>query len=215
MFLARFTRPDILMAVSFLASRSSEPTESDFYKLMRVLRYLSGRVNVGLEFIAGKPLVPQVYADASHHTYPTGHGQAGMIVTLGSAPIATRSFKIKMMTRSTSESELCALEEASTYAVWIRVLMRDLRVGNDHPVTVHQDNKSTIIMAVQGGSFKRTKHLIGRESFVGERIRDGDMVLSYLPTEQMPADMLTKPLGPVLLQKFMELVCVREVRKHV
>eukprot|EP01034_Spumella_vulgaris_P026393 gene26393-32967_t len=54
MFLARFTRSDILMPVSFLASRSAALLDSDLGKLMRVLRW------------TGKPLVPQVYADANH-----------------------------------------------------------------------------------------------------------------------------------------------------
>ncbi len=79
---------------------------------------------------------------------------------------------------------------------------------------IHQDNKSTIIMAVQGGTFKRTKHLIGRESFVGERIRDGDIVLqNLLGTEKMPADALTKPLRREVVKRCMQMVCVREVKK--
>ncbi len=135
-----------------------------------------------------------------------------MIITLGSAPIATRSFKIKMIARSSSESELCALEEASTCAVWIRVLLKDLQAGQDQPILVHQDNKSTIIMAVQGGTFKRTKHLIGRASFVGERIRNGDIVLQYLSTDKMPADLLTKPLGKEAVKRCMAMVSVRELK---
>jgi hypothetical protein len=219
MYLARFTRVDILMPVSFLSARSESPSEEDLGKLHRVLRYLSGTQNVGLEFRGGEPLVPHVYADASHHTYPTGHGQAGMIITLGSAPIATRSFKIKLMTRSTSESELCALEESSTYAVWLRVLLRDLRVEwaaeTSSAVPVFQDNQSTIIMAVQGGSFKRTKHMIGRATFVSERIANGDIAIKYLSTDRMPADMLTKPLGKALLKRFMDLVDVRVCEQSV
>jgi hypothetical protein len=49
-------------------------------------------------------------------------------------------------------------------------------------------------MAMQGASFKRTKHLIGKQTFVKERIQNGDIVLQYLPTKDMPADVLTKPV---------------------
>jgi hypothetical protein len=116
-----------------------------------------------------------------------------MVITLGSAPIATRSFKIKMMTRSSSESELVSLEECSTYAS-VNSSATQRSTCQVRWTSVHQDNKSTIIMAVQG-SFKRIKNLVDRESFVGERIRNGDIVLQYLATTKIPGLLTNKPLG--------------------
>jgi hypothetical protein len=84
----------------------------------------------------------------------------------------------------------------------------DLDIDIPDPIPVFQDNKSTIIMAIQGGNFKRTKHLICKESYVRERLLAGDMRLLYLPTSQMPADMLTKPMSKVLLHRFMSFLCI-------
>jgi len=98
------------------------------------------------------------------------------------------------MTRSSSESELCSLEDASTYAVWYCNLLEDLGLKDVRPITIFQDNKSTIIMAVQGATFRRTKHLIGRQTFIRERIDNGEVKLSYMPTKDMIADILTKAL---------------------
>jgi hypothetical protein len=116
MYLARFTRADILMPVSYLATRSSNPTEEDFVKLQRIVRYIAGTIDVCLIF---KPtdMLLKVYADASHIVHMDGRGQAGIVITLGSAPIFCRSFKIKSTTRSSSESELVALEDATTYVI--------------------------------------------------------------------------------------------------
>ena len=61
-------------------------------------------------------------------------------------------------------------------------------------------------MAVQGGNFKRTKHLICKESYVKERLQAGDIQLKYLPTDRMPADLLTKPLNKDLFLKFKNLL---------
>jgi hypothetical protein len=44
------------------------------------------------------------------------------------------------------------------------------------PIRVYQANLSTIIMAGQGGNFKRTKHLICKESYIRERLENNDMV---------------------------------------
>jgi hypothetical protein len=199
MYLARFTRPDINFVVSYLATKSSAPTEQDSERLMRVLRYLAGTKNDGLLFSSSVPFKPAIYADASHHLYPEGHGQQGMIITCGSAPVAHRSVKIKMITRSSSESELCALEDASTYSVWYRLLLNDMGVDSSKPIATYQDNKSTIIMAATGATFKRTKHLISKFSYVKERIDNGDIQLKYMPTKDMIADILTKPVDRATL----------------
>jgi len=97
-----------------------------------------------------------------------------------------------MITRSSSESELYALEDSSTYAVWYNLLLSDLNADFTRPITIQQNNKSTIIMAIQGGTFERTKHLIGRQNYVRQRIQAGDIALTYMPTTEMVADMLTK-----------------------
>ena len=75
MFIARFTRPDVLFLVSFLATRCKTPSVSDWEKALRILRYLSGTRHHGLVYMANIPFSPSICADASHHLYPAGHGQ--------------------------------------------------------------------------------------------------------------------------------------------
>jgi hypothetical protein len=198
------------MPVAYLATRSSKPTEDDWQKLLRILRYLDGTRTEGIIFSSKVPFkpTPTISADASHHLHPEGHGRQGFFISNGSAPVAHRSSKIKMITRSSSESELCALEDASTYAVWYRLLLGELGVKLTTPITVFQDNKSTILMAIQGASFKRTKHLIGRRSYVRERIQAGDIELKYLKTTEMTADILTKPVQKAILQKLKKVLFI-------
>jgi hypothetical protein len=209
MYLARYTRPDVLMPVSYLATKSSKPTEDDLGKAMRVLRYLAGTVSMGLEFRRDVKFHPVIHADASHLLYDSGHGQAGMFITNGSAPVAHRSVKIKMITRSSSESELVCLEDASTYAVWYALLLKDLGVNQVGPLTITQDNMSSMVMAVQGATFRRTKHLMGRESYIRERLLNKEVVLKHVPTNDMVADMLTKPLGKGKLERFSRMLFLK------
>ena len=42
MYLARLTRPDILLATTYLAGRSQSPTLEDWKRGERIIRYLSG-----------------------------------------------------------------------------------------------------------------------------------------------------------------------------
>jgi hypothetical protein len=194
LYIGRFTRHDILLPVTVLATRSSNPRESDMSHAMRVVRYLAGTQDVGPTFDGNLPMVPNIFADASHCLHFTGHGHGGIIITLGSAPVHCMSYKLKLVTRSSSESELVVLEEASTYAVWYKLLLKELEVMiADEPITVFQDNMSTMFIATEGqGNFKRTKHLLVRESYIKERIECGDIALEHLQTRLMSADFLTK-----------------------
>ena len=126
MSVARLTRPDVLFVVSFLATTCKNPRQSDWKKALRILCYLSGTRNEGLVYQADVPFSLAICADASHHLYPEGLGQEGFFITNGSAPVGQRSSKIKMITRSSSESELCGAEEAATYAVWYKLLLSDM-----------------------------------------------------------------------------------------
>jgi hypothetical protein len=196
MYLARFTRHDILLPVTALATRCTEPRRSDMCHALRIVRYLAGSQDIAPVFDGNIALNALISADASHCLYFTGHGHGGIIITLGSAPIHCQSFKLKMATRSSSESELVVCEEASTYAVWLKLLLKELGVmTDDEPITIYQDNLSTMIIAEAGaGNFKRTKHLLSRELFVCERIAKGDVKLLHKRSAEMSADFLTKAL---------------------
>ena len=51
----------------------------------------------------------------------------------------TKSYKLKLVTRSSTESELVVLEEAVTFAILIKKLLKELQVF-DGPITIYQDN---------------------------------------------------------------------------
>lgn len=211
MYAARFTRPDILLPTTVLATRCTEPKESDMRQAIRIVKYLAGTSSVGLILDGKTKLNPHIYADASHISHYTGHGHGGILISFGSAPIFCRSYKIKAVTRSSSETELYALEEAATYAVWLRLLLKDLTGKDlDKPITIFQDNLSTMIIANEHKmNFKRTKHLLVRESYVKDQVQKGQIQLKYKPSDQMHADFLTKPLNRAKLEQCMGLLNIQ------
>ena len=61
---------------------------------------------------------------------------------------------------------------------------------------------STIRMAENGASVsRRTRHINVRYFFIKERIDNGEVTMSYLPTKEMVADLLTKPIQGHLFVK--------------
>ena len=74
------------------------------------------------------------------------------------------------------------------------------------PATVFQDNQSTMAMIEKGRSTSsRTRHTHIRYFSVKDWVESGEVVIRYLPTEDMVADVLTKPLQGELFRKLFDL----------
>ena len=70
------------------------------------------------------------------------------------------------------------------------------------PANVFQDNKSTITMAEKGMSTSdKTRHINIRYFFVKHYMDSDELKIEYLPTEEMVADVLTKPLQGDLFRR--------------
>ena len=140
--MARLTRADILFPTVFLATRSQSPTVDDYQKLCRILKYVKRGPDYGVLFRKDAGICATVYTDASHGLHEDGKGQIGIIATLGSGYVGARSSKIKMITLSSTESEQLALCEATTYAKWMRKMLRDLGHEIKTPTKLFLDNDS-------------------------------------------------------------------------
>lgn len=194
MYIAKRTRPDILTTVAFLSTRVQSPTKEDQEKLNRLLAYLNGTRDrsVTLGVNPGVQLV--VYVDASYHVHPDMRSHGGIFLTLGRGPIFVKSFKHKLVAKSSTEAELIALAEATDIVAWMRYFLESIGYPQK-PTVVYQDNQSTMMIAKNGPSgVGKSKHIQIRYFAIKELVDDLRVTLKYLPTGEMIADALTKPL---------------------
>jgi histone deacetylase 1/2 len=195
LYLAKRTRPDILLPVSFLTTRVQCSNQDDLNKLLRVLRYLNGTRDLGVILRPdpnGNTL--SAFIDASYGVHEDGKSHTGMMISFGAGPLLVKSSKQKIVTKSSTEAELIALSDMCSPVIWSRDFL--VAQGIDPPpATVYQDNMSTIALADRGGSNSdRTRHVKIRRFWMKDRVADGEINIVYKPTEDMIADILTKPL---------------------
>ncbi len=110
--LSKRARPDILTAVSFLASRVMQPTEEDLSKLMRCFRYLKGTSDLKLVLSGSKGMVITSYMDASYAVHPDGKSHTGATISIGGGAVYSKSSKQKLVAKSSTEAELVGLSDA-------------------------------------------------------------------------------------------------------
>jgi len=203
LYLAKRTRPDILFAVSFLVTRVKEPTQGDYAKLMRVLKYLHGTRDLDLQLSADKHINISAYIDASYAIHSDFKSHSGIYVSMGRGPIYCNSSKQRINSKSSTEAEMIAVSDGLNHVLWLRnfLIAQGYKLNESNIV---QNNQSAILLFKTGKSQSstRTRHIAIRFYFVKDRVDKGEIRVEYLSLENMVADIYTKPLQG---KKFLEL----------
>jgi hypothetical protein len=126
--------------------------------------------------------------------------------------ISYESRKQKTVALSSTEAEYMALSEACKEAIYLQKLLSDMLAKNVcMPICLYSDSQSSLKLAVNPLFHKRTKHIDVRHHFVRECVFDDKVKLQYVPTSNMPADLLTKGLCANKHYKFLSLLGISEV----
>ena len=105
LYLAMRTRPDLLLAVSFLTTRVTKATEEDMKKLNRVVSYMNGTKRMSLESNSKEFKCVEGYVDAAFGKHVDGKSHTGMIIMIGETTVAVKSGKQKIVTKDSTEAE--------------------------------------------------------------------------------------------------------------
>jgi len=203
LFATKRARPDTCTPISFLTTRVREPDLQDWSKMSHLMKYLRGTKDMPLILSADGSGILKWWVDGSFAVHPDMRGHTGGGLSMGRGfPIVT-STRQKLNTRSSTESELVAVDDCMPSILWTRYFMQAQGYGITENI-VFQDNKSAILLEKNGraSSSKRTKHINVRFYFVTDRIAKGDLTVSWCPTDDMTGDFMTKPNQGALFKKF-------------
>ncbi|MBW0523959.1 hypothetical protein O181_063674 [Austropuccinia psidii MF-1] len=104
------------------------------------------------------------------------------------------------MAASSCHAEFMVLGLAARHGKWAANLLEDM-IGTSDPFHLLCKNTSAIKIVEDCSSNKCTKHL-DREFFItNQLLQNRTALLQWVPTGDMYADIMTKPLGSVLPQQ--------------
>ena len=204
LFIGKQTRPDILHIVNQLSRFLDKPNESHWKAAKHILRYLKGTIDLRLTFLknSNSDIIGDSDADWSgdlnDRKSTTGYyfkfeGNGGAI-----------SWEVKKQATvalSSAEAEYQAMAAAVQEAIYLRALLEDFGLPMKKSIDIGEDNQSCIKMCHNPVMHKRSKHIDTKLHFIRERVENKEVKIHYVPTEEMTADILTKSLPRVKVQK--------------
>ena len=203
MYLSVGSRPDISFAVARLAQQVEAPTQPLWTAAKRILRYLAGTKDVGILYDGKCSLSPVGYSDSDWGGCKINRkSTSGYAFLTAGGAVSWKSKKQGCVAQSSAEAEYMALAAAAKEAIWLRRIFQFAQTKNySVPVTIFADNQGAIKMSRNDSSGTRTKHIDIQYHFVRDGHAKNLFNIEFCSTSEMTADILTKPLARILIQK--------------
>ncbi|KAG8479763.1 hypothetical protein CXB51_029589 [Gossypium anomalum] len=164
------TRPDIAFAVNKVCQFMHNPLDIHFKAVKRILRYLHGTLDHGLQFTKSSKFLLEGFSDASWGSdIDDRRSTSGYCVFLGGNPISWSSRKQQVVSRSTAEAEYRSLAHVTAEMVWIKSLLTELGVSPHGKALVWCDSSAAVAVAGNPVMHSKFKHVELDLFFVREK----------------------------------------------
>ena len=193
------SRPDISTALSYMATKSVNPTHDDYHSLLDIVRYLWITRDVGLIIRPGsrdEPLRLKCYVDASFLSHEDSRGHTGYCIALGDlSAFYSKSSKQQLVATSSTHAEVKALYQCVVDLIYIINLCDEIKRSIELPAIIFEDNNPTVQVSNSFSSrIKRSKHFLMLINFIRYNVTLGLIEVQKVGTSENIADVLTKLL---------------------
>ncbi|GKF45671.1 ribonuclease H-like domain-containing protein, partial [Tanacetum coccineum] len=174
-----FTRLDLSYAVQQILLYTHDPREPHFASLKRILRYVRGTIDFGL----------QLYVSTTTSL-------------VGYTNIDWAAKRQHTLSRSSAEVEYRGVANVAVETAWLCNLLHELHSPLSIATLVYCDNVSAIYMSANPFQHQRTKHIKIDIHFVRDMVTAGQVRVLHVPSRYLYASIFTKGLPSALFEKF-------------
>lgn len=173
------TRPDIAFTVNKLSQFMHRPTTVHWQALKRLLRYLNGTLDVGLNIYRDSPLRLHAFSDADWAGDRDDFVSTGAyIVDLGRNPISWSSKKQSSVARSSTEAEYRSVAQTASSLSWLGNVLHELGIIITTTPVIYCDNIGATKLSANPVFQSRMKHLAVDYHFIREKVQTGKLRVS-------------------------------------
>lgn len=138
LFVTTQYRRDIQTAVAFLCTRVHNPDGDDWKKLICLLQYLKGTVKLGLHLDVTNMSFISWWVDALFAVHDNFRSHTRACISLGKGAIMSMLQKQKLNTKSSTEAEVVAVDDASGQILWTNYFIKS-QGTKVKDTTIYQD----------------------------------------------------------------------------
>ena len=143
------------------------------------------------------------YTDADWGSNPNDRKSiTGNIYFLAGAAIGWLLKKQTVTATSTCKAKYVAASACTRHVTWLRTMFQDLGYRQEDPTPIFCDNQAAISLSHDFQFHAKSKHIDIQHHFIRDKVNDHSITISYVPTEENPADLLTKGLPRPKHEKF-------------
>jgi hypothetical protein len=192
LFIACYTRVDIVAIVNRFAKYVSNPTQEMLEGLRHLAGYLLHTINVGLHLGRNSDIV--MYADSDFAScVDTRRSHTGWVFVFFGAAVCWQSKCQTTVAVSTTEAEYQAVSSSAREALWLRQLLPSMGIQLKQ-FMIRTDSMGALNSLKNPQITQRTKHIDVQHHFVRQRCARGEITLEFVTGEKNVADFLTKPV---------------------
>lgn len=211
-------RPDVAYAASRLAAFMQNPSQEHLAEANRVIAYLYTTRSLAIEYSADTPQpnpnALQIASDASFaDDSATRRSTQGYIIKLFNGPIIWQSSKQPTVSTSTTEAELLALSHVGKEVQFMARIFKAIRFNPEQSLIIECDNQQAvrIVSAEAATMTTKLRHIDIHQFWLRQEAQQGKFVIQWVPTAEMMADGLTKPLNKQAHKAFLEMLNLKDV----
>jgi hypothetical protein len=211
-WLAQISRPDLCESVTEARSYVNDYRPCHVRYVRYIVRYLAGHINYGLCYsldpnpLAHSPAVGvlKVYVDSSFGRV----SKSGGVAMLNGAAVAWWSKKQGRTARSSTDSEIIALDEGARRTLHMRPVAMAMGIEGAESIEIFEDNAQAEGFANDSKLAKRTKYIDIKFHAVRDDVKFGDLRVTKVGTDDNISDAMTKSLDVTKFRKFRSLMGV-------
>ena len=118
------------------------------------------------------------------------------------------------MSKSSTEAEFRALSSGIDGVLWIRGILKELKIPLKEPIKMLCDNKSTIYFAHDLMHHDRIKHVDIDRFYIKEKVEEKIINTDYVPLIEQCANILTKGLPDKNFTKLASKLGMRSLHSY-
>jgi hypothetical protein len=160
-----------------------DPREPHLALIKRVLRYIKGTLDHGLQLLRSSTCDLVAYSDADWAGCPdTRRSTSGYAVFLGDNLVSWSLKRQHTVSRSSAEAEYRDVANTVAEISWLRQLLQEHHFCPRRSSVVFCDNVSAVYLSTNPVQHQRTKHVEIDLHFVRDKVATGEIHVLHVPS---------------------------------